>query len=103
MIVQKFRTVLYLSGDGVATTFTFDLGRVLGLAFNDFDPFSSSGAQLPFVLVDSGAIPDGVSVDGTFPSQGTASASISRRTITVSFATAPTGDFTLQLSLNFNG
>ena len=103
MIVQKFRAILYLTGDGVATTFTFDLGRVLGLNFNSFDPFASTSTQFPFVLIDGGAIPDSVSVDVTNPNQGAVSATISRRTITLSFATAPTGDFTLELSLGFNG
>jgi hypothetical protein len=103
MIAQKIHTSMNLQGDGTSTTFTFDLGHVYGLNFQGTPGVIVSTSPNPLLLIDPIAIPDAVAVDYTIPSQGVVSASISRRTITVTFAIAPTAEFTLGLALIFNG
>ena|SRR5260370_41814294 len=107
MIQQQVAVILELAPDGTSSAFSFDIGTALG--FHVPDLFSgSSSERWPFVLLNSAALPDSVTVNSVLQN-GTAisgvTASISHRTVTLVFPSAPStsGDVQVTMSLNFNG
>lgn len=101
MIKQRVHTRLRLLGDGTSTTYSFDLGKVYGLNFTETN--TSTGDV--FSLIDSGAIPDSVSVTdiegiSTFLA---ATATVSRRTVTLDFSGPFDVEIAVEIALEFNG
>lgn len=102
-IAAKVAMVLELAGDGASTTFTFDLDTLYGAYFPA--PPCSSG---PFVPISQTTIPNSISVSSVSNTDCTGTgitgtASISRRTVTLTFSAALSGTVLVLLVMQFNG
>ena len=102
-IAAKNAMVLELAGDGTSTTFTFELDKLYGAYFPAL-PCNDG----PFSSISPTTIPDSISVAAVANTDCTGTgitgtASISRRTVTVTFSSAPSGTVLMTLILQFNG
>jgi len=106
-IQQQVSVILELLPDGTSNAFQFDIGSLFGLHVPDV--FSGSGSERwPFVLFDKSIPVDSVAISSVFQGGSSISgvtASILRRTITITFPSAPSTSAVVQvtLNLNFNG
>lgn len=98
---QRISSQIRVVGDGVSTTFTFDLGKVYGLHFAK----GNSPADVELSVLNADAIPDEVEVGTASTGSAPVSASLSRRAITFTFSPAPGvgSENVFAFSILFNG